>query len=102
MKDFFVVWQYRDRMDECLTLYRAILRGANETVVLVQASSLAPQVIHYHNNSDRFATKDDLTVGDIEVTVRPIDDWIAELRKSGEDLPNINPFEGEDAEDDEA
>lgn len=98
MKDFYVCWfVYNDDHETSDVIYRAVLSVVNQTTVLVQAGSLTPQVLKLHTDNENLPR--DVVVGDIEVSARPLADWIAKLRDDGKTLPHVNLHD--DTEEDE-
>lgn len=95
MRDFFVVWSIFDHdFETSHTICRAVLPGVNQTVVEVQAKSLVPQVVKKHTGHGSFPR--DVIQSEVEVSVRPLETWINELRATGQELPNVNMFDEDD------
>lgn len=88
MKDFYVVWSVYDHDWEISnTICRAVLSAANQTLVEVQAKSLILQVVKKHAVHGGFPQG--VVESEVEVSVRPLETWISELRATGQDLPNV-------------
>lgn len=101
MKEYYVVWSIFDHeMDDSHTLCRAILLGDTTAEVQHRADTLGPYAITwFRNNID--SRLFDIDPAAVEVTLRPLDEWLAEQRAIGNELPTLAPDEEDDEEDEE-
>lgn len=88
MTNFYVVWSVYDADHEVsVPIYRAVLQGRSTALVVGQATSLIPQVLQHHRDSEHYFKVENS--GDVEIGVRTLEEWVAELKRNGRELPLV-------------
>ncbi len=89
MKSFFVTWSWYDHGHEMShTVCRAIISAKQRVLAEIEAKSLIPQAIAIHNSTG--AHPDDLIPADIEVSVKPLEEWIDQLKNNADLIRNVD------------
>jgi hypothetical protein len=89
MRHFVVAWSWFDiEHEESHVIYRAVVDAKQRVLAEVEAKSLIPQVIFRHNIITKWPA--DLVPEDIEVSVKPLDEWLNSMKNNAEMLRTVN------------